>query len=177
MNRVYVARHGQSTWNEAGRWAGQADPPLTDLGRLQAKETSVSLGKFQFTCVSSSCLQRARETASIMANEMDIALLEPVADLNERHYGEISGLTALEIEEKYPELMREWRAGNPVEIPGGELWQEFVDRVYRGLRHLSAQQGCVLVIAHMGVLRAIEYSLGEPKRQHRNLDGMWVDIG
>jgi broad specificity phosphatase PhoE len=111
-----------------------------------------------------------------MANEMIIALLEPLADLNERHYGEISGLTALEIEERYPDLMREWRVGNPVELPGGESWQEFVDRVFRGLRHLSALQGCVLVIAHMGVLRAIEYSLGETKRRHKNLDGMWVDV-
>jgi len=176
MNSVYVARHGQSTWNKEGRWAGQADPPLTDFGRLQAKESCVSLGKFQFTCVSSSCLQRARETASIMANEMSIALLEPLPDLNERHYGEISGLTALEIEERHPELMREWRAGNPVEIPGGESWQEFVDRVFRGLRHLSTLKECILVIAHMGVLRAIEYSLGETKKRHGNLDGMWVDV-
>ena len=175
MNRVYVARHGQSTWNRDGRWAGQADPPLTDLGRLQAKETSASLGKFQFTCVGSSCLQRARETASIMANEMDIALLEPLAELNERQYGDISGLTAPEIEERYPELMRDWRTGNPVEIPGGESWPTFVDRVFLGLRHLASQQGCVLVIAHIGVLRAIEYRAGVTKGRHRNLDGMWVD--
>jgi len=111
-----------------------------------------------------------------MANEMDLALLEPLADLNERHYGEISGLTALEIEERYPELMNEWRVGNPVEIPGGESWQGFVDRVFRGLRHLSTLQGYVLVIAHMGILRAIEYALGAEKRRHRNLDGMWVDV-
>jgi broad specificity phosphatase PhoE len=111
-----------------------------------------------------------------MANEMGIALLAPVADLNERHYGEISGLTALEIEERYPELMKEWRVGNPVEIPGGEAWQDFVDRVFRGLRHLSTLQGCVLAIAHIGVLRAIEYRSGETKGRHTNLDGMWVDL-
>lgn len=175
MNRVYVARHGQSTWNRDGRWAGQANPPLTDLGRLQAKETSVSLSKFRFTCVGSSSLQRAKETASIMATEMNIALLEPLADLNERHYGEISGLTAQEIEETYPELMKAWKVGNPIEIPGGESWHEFVDRVFRGLRHLSTLQGNILVIAHIGVLRAIEYNLGETRRRHRNLDGMWVD--
>ncbi len=110
-----------------------------------------------------------------MANEMGIALLEPLADLNERHFGEISGLTAQEIEQKYPELMKEWRVGNPVEIPGGEPWQEFVERVFSGLRQLSTLQGNILVIAHIGVLRAIEYNLGETRRRHRNLDGMWVD--
>ena len=176
MNRVYVARHGESTWNEDGRWAGHADPPLTELGRLQAKEAGATLGKYQFTCVSSSCLQRARETASIIANELGITLLEPVADLNERHYGELSGLTALEIEERYPEFMNQWRAGNPIEMPGGELWQAFVDRVFRGLRRLSTGQGRILVIAHFGVLRAIEYSLGEKQGRHRNLDGMWVEL-
>lgn len=176
MNRVYVARHGQSTWNKDGRWAGQADPPLTDVGRLQAKETCVSLGQYQFTCVASSCLQRARETAAIMAHEMEISLLEPLTDLNERHYGEISGLTAQEIEERYPELMKQWRIGNPVEIPGGESWHQFVDRVFRGLRHLSTLQGCILVIAHIGVLRAIEHTVGETMTRHRNLDGMWIDL-
>ncbi|NIO06510.1 MAG: hypothetical protein GTO40_00450, partial [Deltaproteobacteria bacterium] len=68
---------------------------------------------------------------------MNLPLLEPSADLNERHYGDISGLTALEIEEKFPELMKEWRAGNPPSIPGGESWQVFVDRVYKGLNQLS----------------------------------------
>ena len=36
--RVLLVRHGQSEWNAEGRWQGQADPPLTDLGRLQARE-------------------------------------------------------------------------------------------------------------------------------------------
>ena len=36
MTRVLLIRHGQSEWNADGRWQGQADPPLTDLGRHQA---------------------------------------------------------------------------------------------------------------------------------------------
>ncbi|MET0826988.1 MAG: histidine phosphatase family protein, partial [Acidimicrobiales bacterium] len=32
MLRVLVVRHGQSEWNAVGRWQGQADPPLTELG-------------------------------------------------------------------------------------------------------------------------------------------------
>ncbi|MCB0988696.1 MAG: histidine phosphatase family protein, partial [Acidimicrobiales bacterium] len=36
MTRILLVRHGESTWNADGRWQGQADPPLSDLGRSQA---------------------------------------------------------------------------------------------------------------------------------------------
>jgi len=42
--RALLTRHGQSEWNALGRWQGQADPPLTDLGRRQAHEAARSLG-------------------------------------------------------------------------------------------------------------------------------------
>lgn len=169
-------RHGQSKWNAEHRWAGQADPSLSDIGRRQAADSCERLQESQFTGVSSSSLKRARETASIIANELGVELLDPVADLNERHLGEISGLTSTEIENEYPQFMREWRTGNPTEVPGGELWSEFVNRVFRGLINLSNLPGCTLVVAHMGVLRVIEHSRGESQSRHENLGGVWVDL-
>jgi probable phosphoglycerate mutase len=41
--RILLARHGETEWNRVGRWQGQADPPLNDLGRRQAKELAERL--------------------------------------------------------------------------------------------------------------------------------------
>ena len=62
MSRIYVARHGQSTWNLERRWTGHGDPPLTELGRQQAREACEFLGAQDFDAVASSALIRARET-------------------------------------------------------------------------------------------------------------------
>ena len=44
MTRILLVRHGESTWNADGRWQGQADPPLSDLGRSQAAEAAAKVG-------------------------------------------------------------------------------------------------------------------------------------
>ena len=44
MARILLVRHGESEWNALGRWQGQADSPLSDLGRQQAKAASRALG-------------------------------------------------------------------------------------------------------------------------------------
>ena len=73
--RMLLIRHGQSTWNAAGRWQGQADPPLSDLGRLQAKLAAAAvpdaIGGVP-TAIWASTLQRAAETARIIADELEI---------------------------------------------------------------------------------------------------------
>ena len=65
MSRLLIVRHGQSEWNALGRWQGQADPPLTDLGANQAKMATKKLGLFD--SIVSSPLERAKNTASIIS--------------------------------------------------------------------------------------------------------------
>ena len=61
---VLLIRHGQSEWNATGRWQGQADPPLTDEGRNDARRAAEALGAFD--AVVASTLQRAIETAEAL---------------------------------------------------------------------------------------------------------------
>jgi len=170
----YLMRHGQSTWNNEHRWTGHADPPLTELGRLQAKKACPNLEKMGFISVTSSGLRRARETASIVANNLSIELAPSVAELNERHSGDICGLTSCEIDIKFPGLLEKWRAGEVIEIPGGEPWPQFVSRILQGLFIVSSLADPLLVVIHEGVMRAIEYYLGEGQKRHENLEGRWV---
>ena len=62
---LLILRHGQSEWNAQGKWQGQADPPLTDLGVQQALRAAEHLrdANFQFDLIASSDLQRAKHTA------------------------------------------------------------------------------------------------------------------
>ena len=97
---MLVLRHGQSEWNASGRWQGQADIELTDLGYEQARRAADKLG--QFAAVASSDLQRARVTATIIAESLGLGLLDPDPRLRETDVGEWQGLTHDEIERDWP---------------------------------------------------------------------------
>jgi len=176
MANVHVVRHGQSSWNEQQRWAGHANVALTELGRRQAVAACPRLQDIGFDRVASSGLDRARETATIIAQGCSLPLLAENTALNEQHYGELSGLTAEQISQQYPQFMAAWQAGTPQEIPGGELWADFVSRVFEALTALAALPGKTLVVAHLGVLRAIEQQQGDKQRLHDNLCGLWVEL-
>lgn len=174
MNRIYIARHGESVWNAERRWTGHGDPPLSDVGRAQAREACKKLGNCRFDAVGSSGLGRALETASILASSLQLPQLGPMRHFDERFAGQLSGMTSAEIEARWPRIVSEWKSGAPVEIPGGEPWDAFVDRVFAGLAHLETIPGRILVVSHMGVQRAIDHGLGRPLAWYGNLEGLWV---
>ena len=86
---LMLVRHGQSTWNAEGRWQGQADPPLTDFGRKQAKTATKRIGQIQ--AIVSSPLVRALETATIISDATGVEPVVTHSGLCERHAGEWSG--------------------------------------------------------------------------------------
>ncbi|MFT5578064.1 MAG: broad specificity phosphatase PhoE [Paraglaciecola psychrophila] len=176
MASIHVVRHGQSSWNKSQRWAGHANVALTELGRQQAAQACPGLAELGFERVASSGLNRARETATIISQHCELPLLTANTALNEQHYGELSGLTEDQISRRYPGFMAAWQAGTPLEIPGGELWAEFVARVFTGLAALATLPGKTLVVAHLGVLRAIEHQQGNKQSKHDNLGGLWLEL-
>src|ERR687894_1848010 len=108
MAGLLLVRHGESRWNARGRWKGWADPPLSDLGRAQAEAAAPAAAPVD--AVVSSDLQRARETAELMAAvlEVDDVLVE--TDLRERDVGDFTGLTRAEIEERWPGILSQGNA-------------------------------------------------------------------
>ena len=64
MTQLLVIRHGQSVWNADGRWQGQENPPLTDLGRNQARVAARAVGAID--AIYASPLDRAATTAAIL---------------------------------------------------------------------------------------------------------------
>ncbi len=151
-----LVRHGESEGNVEGLIQGQLDKPLTDVGRVQAGavaerfRTDGSADR-----IVSSPLVRALETAEAIGRALDL----PVATddrLMEYDFGELSGLTVPEVNERYPGWS--WlvdRADTPREtLPGEEGWASFDGRIAEVLAELMALDGQTIVVTHGGVIMA-----------------------
>lgn len=174
---LLVLRHGESTWNAAQRWQGWADPPLSDRGERQAKEAVAQLAGAGLTSVASSNLRRARRTAEILSAGLGLGPVTVDRDLRERSVGEWEGLTIEEIEAGWPGQMAAYRERRIPSPPGGEDNDTLVARTTGTLVRLArARPGeHVLVVAHGGVIRALERALGHPSLAAGvpNLGGRW----
>jgi len=196
MTRVLLVRHGQSVWNADGRWQGQADPPLTELGRHQALHSGRNLGVVD--AIVSSDLQRASETALIISNDLGLGPLVLEPGLRERDAGEWSGLTRAEIDRDWPGYLdpppadRHASFGNGPAAdasaqpkaerrrpPSWEPDEVLIERVVAALGgiHDLAPDGEVIVVTHGGVVYALEGLLGSPFERLANLAGRWIEIG
>lgn len=169
MTRLLLVRHGQSTWNADGRWQGQADPPLSDLGRLQATHAAAAIGAVD--AIVSSTLDRAATTAAILAAELGVGPVQHHAGLIERDAGEWSGLTRVEIESRYPGDLDAGR--RPA---GWEDDESLLGRVLPVLDRIAATHtgGDVVVVTHGGVIYRLEAHLGADHARIANLGGRFV---
>lgn len=158
---VLLVRHGQSTWNADGRWQGQADPPLSDLGSRQALEAAARVTKVQpVDAVWASDLERARITGATIAEHAGVALTVD-ARLRERHAGPWQGLRRDEIEAQWPDYLSSGRRPE-----GYETDANVVARALAALDDLAAAHPDeqVVVVTHGGVIRQLEVHFGDHER-------------
>jgi broad specificity phosphatase PhoE len=170
MVRLLLVRHGQSTWNAERRWQGHADPPLTELGRHQAKVAAESVGNVDR--VVSSDLARARETAEIVADQAGGGPVEVTEALRERAAGPWTGLTRDQIEQQWPGALAS--GDHP---PGFENDDAILARALPALAALDdPDRDTVLVVTHGGLIGAVERHLGAQHRRTPNLGGRVVAL-
>jgi broad specificity phosphatase PhoE len=168
--RLLLVRHGESTWNADGRWQGQADPPLSELGAAQARAGAGALAGIDG--VWSSDLARARETAELCAPAGTAVRSDP--RFRERDVGSWTGLTRDAIEDRYPGWLADRRR------PEG--WEDdavFAERAWQALGDVAAvldPGGCALVVSHGGLIRTVEAELGARARPVPNLGGVWLHV-
>jgi len=152
--RILVIRHGETDWNAATRLQGHTDIPLNAVGRRQAERLAQALEGEVIDAVYSSDLQRARDTAGAVAFATGAALVLD-AGLRERAFGSFEGVRFADIEQRWPEDARRWRAREPAFAPaGGESLDRFYARCVGTAARLAAQHpgGAVALVAHGGVL-------------------------
>ena len=134
---LFLARHGETAWNQAGRWQGKTDIPLSDAGRAQARALGACLVGRGIVEVHASDLQRAAETAEIVAGMLGIAPLKVDARLRERGFGCFEGFTPAECAERYPEAWARYVADRRATPPGGEPQTEVAARAVAALTELA----------------------------------------
>jgi probable phosphoglycerate mutase len=171
MTRILLARHGQSEWNSHGRWQGQADPPLSALGRKQAMLASERIGAVD--AIVASDLQRAAETAFIISEALGIGPVVTEPLLRERNVGEWSGLTRAEIEVQWPGFL-----DDGTRPPGWEHDDALLPRIHAALDGIRQAYGDaeVLVVAHGGLMYALEREAELPWERLENLGARWLTI-
>jgi len=171
MARLLLVRHGQSTWNATGRWQGQEDPPLTNLGRLQAAHAAGSIGAVD--AIFGSTLERASVTAQIIAESIGVGPVVCLPGLVERHAGEWQGLTRDEIDLEWPGFLDQHRRP-----PGWEDDETLLARTVPALRDIatSVGNGDAVVVTHGGVIYNVETRLGAPFERIANLGGRWIEV-
>jgi broad specificity phosphatase PhoE len=155
VTTLLLARHGESDWNHTKRWQGFADRPLTERGRRQAQELADRLAGTELDAVYSSDLQRARETAEVVARSKGLDV-GTTPDLREVDVGSWSGLTRAEAEARFPEAYARWLQGAEG-WDDGESYEQLSQRVMRAIRTIATahDDARVLVVAHGGTIRAI----------------------
>src|SRR3984893_117325 len=168
---LVLVRHGQSEWNLKNLFTGWKDVDLTEAGIAEARTAGRQL-KAQgigFDIGFTSALKRAQDTMTIMLDEMGLAgipVVETLA-LNERDYGELSGLNKDNARERWSEeQVHIWRRSYDVAPPGGESLrdtaarvlpyyiEEILPRVLRGdnlivVAHGNSLRALVMVLEHL----------------------------
>jgi len=159
---IYVARHGETDWNRAGRYQGRRESNLTATGRAQAEALADALGSAAITRVISSPLGRCVQTAWPLARRLGLAVeTEPL--LMEIAHGTWEGRLRTDLQREDPERMRQWKEEPEiVTFEGGESVAQ-VDARWRAFMAKLGDADGVAVVTHDVVVRlAIIDARGEP---------------
>ena len=170
MTNLTLVRHGQSDWNNKNLFTGWENPGLTKKGVEEAHKTGNLLKEENknYTYLFTSILDRAINTADIIIEELGIDQINVIRDqaLNERDYGELTGLNKDAAREKWGESqVHIWRRSFDVPPPGGESLKNTAERVIPYFKDkilpLLIEDNNILISAHGNSLRALVMHIEE----------------
>ena len=148
--RLLLLRHGETAWNRERRFQGWTDTPLSEAGLAQAEAAARELKEHALAAVYASPLQRARDTAALIAAPHGLEV-ETDPDFKEVSFGQWEGLTVDEVRERDAALYAAWvETPHLVFPPEGESLAEARLRVLAGLERLRAghPDAVVCLVAH-----------------------------
>ena len=165
---IYYIRHGETSWNAAGRLQGVQDVPLNDLGRKQAAHAGNILadlfvrdGRDKSSLVFvASPLGRARSTMELVRGAMKLTPADYALDdrLREIGYGQWEGSTLAEMQVRDPVLFTKRQTEKwTVSPPGGESYVQVQARMQDWYNSVRAD---TVAVAHGGTARALMVALG-----------------
>jgi len=167
--RLLLVRHGETDWNAAKRFQGQADIPLNRTGQRQAAAVARVLQRDTVQAIIASDLLRAQETARVIAVPLQLTV-----DLDSRWremaFGDWEGLPYDVLQHRHPKRLAAWY-DDPLQVapPNGETLTHVANRVRAAWHDLRARYAnqTALLVAHGGPLRILLcLALGLPPEAH-----------
>lgn len=165
MTRTLIlVRHGQSEWNLKNLFTGWRNPDLTEKGVEEARATGKVLAekKFEVDYCFTSALKRAQHTLDLILEELGVVNMTITRNqaLNERDYGDLSGLNKDDARAKWgEEQVHIWRRSYDVPPPGGESLKNTAERALpyyqKEIEPMVTSGKNILVAAHGNSLRAL----------------------
>lgn len=169
---IYLARHGQSEWNNQALITGQTDVGLSDKGLAQAQAMAECLRDTRLDAIYVSALRRTADTARPTAEAQGLTM-QALAALNEIHLGVLQGRRRDETDPEAQALWAQWQADLwHFRVPGGERFDELAERASTALqgivqRHVGQQ---VLIVGHRATNRVLlGLLLGWPRERWEEL--------
>ena len=171
MKNILLIRHGQSEWNKLNLFTGFKNIELSEQGIDEANKAGQNFKNIniKFDIVFTSELKRAQDTAKIILKNLDQwdhlygegKIIRDIK-LNERDYGDLTGLNKKETADKFgEEQVHKWRRGYSDQPPNGESLEDVVRRVKIYFEESinpaiqSADNNNILIAAHGNSLRAL----------------------
>ena len=171
MKNILLIRHGQSEWNKLNLFTGFKNIELSEQGIEEANKAGQNFKNLdiKFNIVFTSELKRAQETAKIILQNLgqwdflnNEGKIISNINLNERDYGDLTGLNKKETAEKFgEEQVHKWRRGYSDQPPNGESLEDVVRRVTKYFEKAikpaiqSNENDNILIAAHGNSLRAL----------------------
>ena len=171
MKNILLIRHGQSEWNKLNLLTGFKNIELSEQGIEEANKAGQNFKNLdiKFNIVFTSELKRAQETAKIILQNLgqwdflnNEGKIISNINLNERDYGDLTGLNKKETAEKFgEEQVHKWRRGYSDQPPNGESLEDVVKRVTKYFEEVikpaiqSDENDNILIAAHGNSLRAL----------------------
>jgi alpha-ribazole phosphatase len=176
--RLIFVRHGETPWNVTLQYQGQANVPLNERGREQARRVAERLRRLDVAALYSSDLARAWETAEVLGAALG-RTPTPMAELREIDVGQWEGYTPEELYRRFPDHMAEYKRDPARTVRlGGESYAQLQTRALVALNHIQEahKQGeTVVAVSHGGTIRALLCHVID--LDLANFGRMWLDNG
>jgi len=162
MTNICLIRHGETEWNVLGKIQGTTDIPLNENGMQQARMCRDYLKAFEWDVIVTSPLIRAKKTAEIINETLQLQLIE-MEEFREKSFGDAEGKTREERENLYPNL----------EYPNQESRSDLMHRLMLGLEKILSAfpDQNVLLVAHGAVIHMLLHTLLD---DHSELNNMYL---
>ena len=147
MGKLIAIRHGQSTWNAENRFTGWVDVDLSEKGVQEAEKSGRLLQELNinFDMCFTSYLKRAINTLEIVLKILGKDKRYTKAwELNERHYGALTGLNKTETkkklgEEQFKKYRRSWDI-QPPKLDKDSKYNSNNDLLYKGIKNIPSTE-------------------------------------